>query len=773
MAVTADSVVIELEARTGAYTAAVNGAAGATSTAMTKIERSASRAEAQVVRSSALIANAQRNLGRQVADIGTQANSGQSLFLIIAQQAPQVADALADVGGKAGTVAAFFAGPWGAALLAAGSALALLAEGSLKTGESLDDLVKKLSDEATKSRLAADAQAIFERSLYGAADASASLNKRLQEQNRSQIQVAQSALAAAVALRQQNLQNLRTEASAAAIAQAAAAATAKRVSDPRLNGDETGAIAPGVAARAISELAAANQRLAVARRGVADSESAVVQASVPVLRLQAAEQADRSTAAVGRHERAVDGLTASYERAQRAASKLGGTAGNAARAEAVRRYRAGVAGADRQLASDQDAIRESNKKGPKGPSAETLARRAEVERVRGVRADEAFNTELETLNQQIVAARRSQTDDAEKLAAFDREAVQAELRKRIEQINADESAKKYDAAQAIALRAKAQEVAGLREAAIASTLAQRQADQQLSLATNGLRNAQQLAQAQGAVAETNEQRRDIELRLLRLKYDELRIEQQAALKRAQGRGDVTGASIAQANLNALPGLQTLEQAGVEQRYAGRYETYRRTIRGDFESTRETVENIEVRALDAVTDSLTDAATAALGLKGALGDVVGQLIRIGLQRRLIGPLADQLFGKADGSSSGAIGGFLSSIIGGIGGRASGGYVGPGQTVKVNEQRGPGVELLRMGSQGGTVIPLGQAAVAQSRGGTTVVNAPQFNLRGAIITRELYADMQRISNVSAAQAGQAAYQAALRDVPGSLTQRAQLK
>lgn len=63
-----------------------------------------------------------------------------------------------------------------------------------------------------------------------------------------------------------------------------------------------------------------------------------------------------------------------------------------------------------------------------------------------------------------------------------------------------------------------------------------------------------------------------------------------------------------------------------------------------------------------------------------------------------------------------GGGFGSLLGNLGkaasaaggfGRASGGYVGPGETVRVNENR-PGVELLRMGSQGGTVIPLGQAA-----------------------------------------------------------------
>ena len=48
-----------------------------------------------------------RHLGRQIADVGTSVAGGLNPFLIIAQQAPQVADALTDTGGKAAKVASF------------------------------------------------------------------------------------------------------------------------------------------------------------------------------------------------------------------------------------------------------------------------------------------------------------------------------------------------------------------------------------------------------------------------------------------------------------------------------------------------------------------------------------------------------------------------------------------------------------------------------------------------------------------------------------------
>ena len=150
---TADSVVVELVADVAGYQSKITAAGNATGSAMRTIESSAGRAEAAVTRSTRAVvvssgqaANATRNLGRQVSDIGTQLAGGQSPFLIIAQQAPQVADALADTGGKAARVAAFFAGPWGAALLAAGSILGVFVGKLLESGNAEKVAEKHLHD---------------------------------------------------------------------------------------------------------------------------------------------------------------------------------------------------------------------------------------------------------------------------------------------------------------------------------------------------------------------------------------------------------------------------------------------------------------------------------------------------------------------------------------------------------------------------------------------------------------------------------------------------
>lgn len=157
----ADKVVVEIEARVDQANRNLQRHAEIAESSMGRVEHSALKAEAAIRRAAGVkfdpmtltfkrvgeeaekvsgrIANAQRNLGRQIADVGSSLASGSSPFMVLAQQAPQVADALTDMGGKAGKVAAFFSGPWGAALLAAGSVVGVLASSLLSS----DDAAKQ------------------------------------------------------------------------------------------------------------------------------------------------------------------------------------------------------------------------------------------------------------------------------------------------------------------------------------------------------------------------------------------------------------------------------------------------------------------------------------------------------------------------------------------------------------------------------------------------------------------------------------------------------
>ncbi|GLI99116.1 phage tail length tape measure family protein [Sphingobium sp. BS19] len=147
----AESVILTIEARVDEANRKLVEHGRVVDGTMSRVEQSATRAEHSIRRSATLVvdntgrmANASRNLGRQFADVGASLASGSSPFLVLAQQAPQVADALADTGGRAAKVAAFFAGPWGAALLAAASVVGVLAS-AMFDGADADDAKTKSS----------------------------------------------------------------------------------------------------------------------------------------------------------------------------------------------------------------------------------------------------------------------------------------------------------------------------------------------------------------------------------------------------------------------------------------------------------------------------------------------------------------------------------------------------------------------------------------------------------------------------------------------------
>jgi hypothetical protein len=836
MAVVADSVVVRLEADLADANAKVRKYTADFERDMDSVGSSAARSEllvrgasTGVVKSTGQMANASRNLGRQFADVGASLASGSSPFLILAQQAPQVADALADTGGKAAAVASFFAGPWGAALLAAGSVAGVLFGKLLDGGMTVEDLTKKLEENAEKTRLTAEAQQAFEMTAEGAADAVRKLNEEMTKQLQTQDQLLASALRAAAGYRAIAIAAQTARESQLAL-RVAEAKTANSRSILAGGPGASGLVqVPYIKAQADAERDLARAK---AERGAAEKQVAL--AAIPILDARAAVATDKSAAATDRHTRALGKLRDAYVAASLAAKT------NADREEATRRYREGRASIDRRLSSDQtgiasgksnanaiakaeatlaglrriesqtsgkeqdnvqrriaavekklgylrqgiDAGAASVGSGSRGRSAESIARAAEVARIKEVRNNEAYNSELEQLNQGIIDAKRFTETDIRQLAAYARDDVASELKRRLASIDADESAKKYTSEQAETLRVLARKRATLQEENVTSEEIRRRADEENSIAAASLRNQQDVLQAQGNIADTNAERRAIDLKLLDLKYQELRIAQEAIVGDITGRYTAAQREIAQDRLNALPAQQVADTIAVNRQNEGPLAQYRRGLNDPKAQVQAAVAD----RLQDVDDGITDAITSKLGIKDPL---LKQLLDIFIQQNIMKPLYDA-FAKT-GGGGGGLGGFLGSVVGAVSGelggghtlggssisndlftklsagngigRASGGFVGAGQMVRVNEGASPGrVEGWQpMGS--GKVIPLGQMAAMKS-GGTTIIHAPQFNLKGAVVTRELYADMQRISDESAAQAGQAAYKQSLKDAPAAV-------
>lgn len=162
--------------------------AAASSTALVaaqdKIAAGAQRSE----RSVRAMQQATRNLGYQISDIGTQVSMGTSPFIILAQQGPQVANALDGAKGKLGVFASFLSGPWGAALLGAITVLGVFITRHKDASDSVSDLVEKLKEQADKAESTRRAQAIFGETLEGvtkALDDNGEALKRLNDQGRT------------------------------------------------------------------------------------------------------------------------------------------------------------------------------------------------------------------------------------------------------------------------------------------------------------------------------------------------------------------------------------------------------------------------------------------------------------------------------------------------------------------------------------------------------------------------------------------------------------
>lgn len=162
-----DKVVLELEAREGRFRSSMEGAATTTDKALARIETSATRMERQVGRSFGNAAQQSRNLGYQISDIGVQLSAGTSPFLVLAQQGPQVANALEGARGAVGRFATFLSGPYGAAVLAATTLLGVWLSKNKEAGESVEDLVAKLQAQARQAGMADEANRLFSRTIEG------------------------------------------------------------------------------------------------------------------------------------------------------------------------------------------------------------------------------------------------------------------------------------------------------------------------------------------------------------------------------------------------------------------------------------------------------------------------------------------------------------------------------------------------------------------------------------------------------------------------------
>ncbi|WP_310533122.1 tape measure protein [Novosphingobium sp.] len=366
--------------------------------------------------------------------------------------------------------------------------------------------------------------------------------------------------------------------------------------------------------------------------------------------------------------------------------------------------------------------------GASGPSAKEIERR--------------FNDELISLTQQTISAQASVATSAEEQAELALRNVEWSRRSAIAGIAAD---KDYNAGQKKILSAQVEELAFHERARIDFEKKARLEQEAAALSGERYRVDSEALQGQYELADSQAERKRIALEMIDLEERY----QRSLLDAILASEAATDAEKKRAQV-AIDGLNAASADRREQAKRGNEtpaERYLRELRKSKDSVNESIDQIKIDGLNALNDGLVDAIMGAKSLgevfKNVANQIVADLLRIAIQRALIEPLADALFGGGSsgggGSSSGIGGGLLglgNSLLGqvfGMSGRASGGPVRGGQMYRVNEGASPGrVEgFIPQGS--GTIIPLGRMNVAQGGaqgGGVTTV---RLELSGDIDAR----------------------------------------
>jgi tape measure domain-containing protein len=365
-----------------------------------------------------------------------------------------------------------------------------------------------------------------------------------------------------------------------------------------------------------------------------------------------------------------------------------------------------------------------------GPSAAEVQRR--------------FEDELDGYRGQIASAMARQASTADEEAELSLRGVELARRQTLRSLEADEN---YSTAQKARLAATVEQVAAAEREAIDFQRRSRIERETADLADERFRAQADAMSLQYDLADTDAERKRLALAMVDAETDYLRSKLEAvAASTTAAEAEKERARIALQSLAAT--------AGARREAAGRsnetdVERYLRDLRKTPGQINEAMDGIRIDGLEALNDGLTDAISGAKSLgevfENVADQIVSDLVRIAIQQSVIKPLAESLFGGGGGAFGGLLGGLGGllgfgggpvSLLGGTPfGRASGGYVGPGQSVRVNEGASPGRVEAFMSRDGGHIIPLGrmnalQAGAGQAGGGVAVV---RLELSGDIDAR----------------------------------------
>jgi len=366
-----------------------------------------------------------------------------------------------------------------------------------------------------------------------------------------------------------------------------------------------------------------------------------------------------------------------------------------------------------------------------------------------------FQDDLAQGEMEIRQAQADALGTSEARRALEADRVEYERQAQARAIKADDD---LTAAQKEQLLQLNERVAEAKRQAIGAQALAEATEQARAAAENSSRYEQAALEGQLRLVDSRQERLAIEQRILA----SMEREEKDRLEAEIAAGRIADAAKARADLASA---QASRREIANRDYESPLEQRRREVRETAANMGDAIENIEIDAVDRLTEGLANASTEFIKLGGIAGDVLNSIIsdfvRLAAQQAI--------FGSGGAGSGGGLLGSIGKLLGFSGARAAGGPVTGGQTYLVGEK---GPELFRA-STSGTIVPNHQlnataaasmtgvrAAVSGATG--TVAQALHFDLRGAVVTEDLLAQMNQMAQEAAIQGAQGGRALAARDL-----------
>lgn len=317
--------------------------------------------------------------------------------------------------------------------------------------------------------------------------------------------------------------------------------------------------------------------------------------------------------------------------------------------------------------ADRDAGRRAGIAQRKSEAAAAKAERQEAAAVRDSAADaRAYSAAERQANNDIAAARADLTNSAVERAAIERSRIEGERENRNGEIEnqakqgglgtGDEANKRK-----LELQRLNNDRAALETQVVDAREQQRVADEALALAQAGRGNQAELLQAQANLATTASERRQLELAILDITYDE----EQARLEGLIASRDASESEkkIAAARLAMLGQLKDGDRQNIERQNAGPLDQYRERLRSATGSMNESLQGVAVDGLTDLEDGLTGLVTGTESVSSAFKkmakSILADLARIAIQRAIVSAIGGSGFfglklaggGKVEGKAGG--------------------------------------------------------------------------------------------------------------------------